>query len=82
MSTEIYKPLLKAKSHSLTNYYCPSCKEWLVTIPDEFVNKIKCPCKKCQGWEVRFDFSLYLLRVDKERYTKYANLTVERLKLS
>lgn len=55
----------------LFHYCCLTCNKVLAIIPTEFINTFKTPCKKCQGWEVKHNFDLYLLRYDQDRYKEY-----------
>lgn len=65
------------KEYGLTEFHCKTCSKLLAVIPDEFLNKINPPCRTCQGWEVNYNFGIYLLRIDSKRYDKYMELQEE-----
>jgi hypothetical protein len=62
------------KNYGLTQFCCSNCNKPITVIPDEFLDKINPPCKKCQGWEINYNFGIYLSRIDSNRYTKYMEM--------
>ena len=68
---------IKHKNYGLTKYCCPKCDKTLIVVPDEFLDKVNPPCKKCQGWEINYNFGIYLLRIDSKRYSRYIEMQEE-----
>ena len=65
---------IKTKNYGLVKYTCINCNKALAIIPVEFLYKINPPCRECQGWEIKYDFEMYLLRINNIRYQKYMEM--------
>jgi hypothetical protein len=68
-------------SNGLAYVFCSGCNKLLAIIPSEFTDTFRTPCKKCQGWEVKHNFDLYLLKYDQERYKEYKKISKELFRI-